>query len=359
MALSGHADVRRVRARPLLAVLVGVLSVVAFVGAATTASAGRACLSGARDGGYSYAGHQAAYRGHGVRATIMLTRAPTVDAGHVAGWVGVGGPGQGANGGDAWIQAGIASMPGTKPFLYAEITREGRDPQFILVEEGVSVGERHSIAVLELAGRPGWWRVWVDGEARDAARPHARLVGTLGADRDGRELERRHAGVQRVRLPLRARLRLVRRRRLVASVRLGTSLPRRHARAARSRRRPGRRRASIARSTSESRPAVRVRQRPRSDSEAQAFSTPIARSSVTAGRESHDGRPGCDEPRVVTGRTERERRRRVVRRRGSARGARFRSRTSVSTPPESRSDCRPECERRPRSRSDRRCRRAT
>ena len=161
---SGHADLRRVRARPLLAVLVGVLSVVAFVGAATTASAGRACLSGARDGGYSYAGHQAAYRGHGVRATIMLTRKPTVDAGHVAGWVGVGGPGQGANGGDAWIQAGIASMPGPKPFLYAEITREGRDPQFILVDDGVAVGDRHSIAVLELAGRPGWWQVRVDGE---------------------------------------------------------------------------------------------------------------------------------------------------------------------------------------------------
>ena len=87
------------------------MSIVAFVGAATTASAGRACLSGARAGGYSYAGHQAAYRGHGVRATIMLTRAPSVDAGHVAGWVGVGGPGQGANGGDAWIQAGVASVP--------------------------------------------------------------------------------------------------------------------------------------------------------------------------------------------------------------------------------------------------------
>ena len=165
------------RARPFLAVLVGVLSVVAFVGAATTASAGRACLTGARDGGYSYAGHQAAYRGHGVRATIMLTRIPTVDAGHVAGWVGVGGPGQGARGGDAWIQAGIASMPGAKPFLYAEITREGRDPQFILVEEGVSVGDRHSVAVLELAGRPGWWRIWVDGNP--VARP-VRMAGSSG-----------------------------------------------------------------------------------------------------------------------------------------------------------------------------------
>lgn len=172
-----HADVRRVRVRPLLAVLVGLLSVVAFVGAATTASAGRACLSGARDGGYSYAGYQAADRGHGVRATISLTRAPTVGAGHVAGWVGVGGPGQGARGGDAWIQAGIASMPGSKPFLYAEITREGRDPQFVLVEENVGVGARHSVAVLELAGRPGWWQISVDG--KPVKRP-VRLAGSSG-----------------------------------------------------------------------------------------------------------------------------------------------------------------------------------
>jgi hypothetical protein len=162
---SGAADVRRVRARSLLAVLVGAVSAVALVGAATTASAGRACLSETRAGGYSYAGHQAAHRSHGVRATITLTRIPTVDAGHVAGWVGVGGPGQGANGGDAWIQAGIASVPGTEPFVYAEITREGRAPKLIVVEEGVPVGLSHSLAVLEVSGRPGWWRVWADGRA--------------------------------------------------------------------------------------------------------------------------------------------------------------------------------------------------
>ena len=159
------ADETHMAVRPLLAVLVGVLTLAALIGASTTASAGRSCLSETRAGGYSYAGHQATYRGHGVRATIVLTRAPTVDAGHVAGWVGVGGPGQGANGGDAWIQAGIASMSGMGVFLYAEITREGRDPEFILVEEGVPVGRRHRIAVLEMSGRPGWWRIWMDGKA--------------------------------------------------------------------------------------------------------------------------------------------------------------------------------------------------
>ena len=173
----GHADDLRVRLRPLLAVLVGGVTVAAFVGASTTASAGRACLSGAHAGGYSYAGHQAAYHGHGVRATITATRAPSVEAGHVAGWVGVGGPAQGVNGGDEWIQAGIAAMPGVDPFIYTEITREGAPPEFVLLAEGVAVGRSHEIAVLEIAGRPGWWRVWVDGQA--ATKPVA-LRGSSG-----------------------------------------------------------------------------------------------------------------------------------------------------------------------------------
>ena len=86
-------------------------------------------------------------------------------------------PARVANGGDAWIQAGVASMPGTTPFLYAEITREGRDSQFILVDESVSLGERHTVAVLELAGRPGWWRIFVDG--KPVSRP-VRMRGSSG-----------------------------------------------------------------------------------------------------------------------------------------------------------------------------------
>jgi hypothetical protein len=154
-----------VRARALLAGLVAALTVAALVGAATQASAGRACLSTASEGGYSYAGHQATYRGHGVRATITMTRTPSVDVGHVAGWVGVGGPGQGVGGEDAWIQAGIASMPGMESVIYAEIVQDGGAPQFISVEQGVAFGRPHKLAVLEMSSRPGWWRVWVDGQA--------------------------------------------------------------------------------------------------------------------------------------------------------------------------------------------------
>jgi hypothetical protein len=173
------ADETRVRARPLLAALVAASALAALVGASTTASALRACAGGSGAGGYSYAGHQASYHGHGVRATIALTRLPSVEAGHVAGWVGVGGPGQGPNGEDEWIQAGIAAVPGAEPFLYAEVARDGRAPEFVAIEDEVVVGvERsHRIAVLETSARPGWWRVWVDGQA--ATEPIA-LAGSSG-----------------------------------------------------------------------------------------------------------------------------------------------------------------------------------
>jgi hypothetical protein len=160
---SSGADDNVVRVRRPLALLVGVSLIAVLVGASATATAGPSC--GSSPSGYSYAGHQSDTTGHGVRATIELTRSPSIAAGHVAGWVGVGGPGQGANGGDAWIQAGIASLPGMDPFIYAEVTREGRDPEFTLIEEGVAVGRAHRFAVLEVAGRPGWWKVWVDGQA--------------------------------------------------------------------------------------------------------------------------------------------------------------------------------------------------
>jgi hypothetical protein len=165
--------------RVFLALLAGALAAAALAGGSSTASAGaQACGADvAGNGGYTYAGHQASYKGHGVRATITPTRALEVQAGHVSGWVGVGGPGQGANGEDAWIQVGIASMQGMEPFLYAEITRGGRAPQFILLEAGAKIGQSRSLAVLEMGRKPGYWRVWVDGTPRTNP---VRLRGSSG-----------------------------------------------------------------------------------------------------------------------------------------------------------------------------------
>jgi hypothetical protein len=147
-----------------LMTVVGALALAALIGASSPATAGRtSCATSAA--GYSYAGHQATHRGHGVRATITPTRSPRVSAGHVAGWVGVGGPGQGPNGEDLWMQVGIAAVPGTAPFTYVEIKRGSRAPQLMIVEEGLATGRPHRLAVLEMGGRPGWWRAWVNGHA--------------------------------------------------------------------------------------------------------------------------------------------------------------------------------------------------
>jgi hypothetical protein len=165
-----------VRLRLLLALFVAAMTLAALVGSTTKASAGRVCLTDAREG-YLYAGHQATHRAHGVRATITMDREPSVRVGHVAGWVGVGGLSQGANGRDAWIQAGIASMSGRKAAVYAEVARAGAATELFLVEEGVEVGQPHELAVLEMSVRPGSWRVWVDG--RPVTGP-IRMTGSSG-----------------------------------------------------------------------------------------------------------------------------------------------------------------------------------
>lgn len=164
-SLERVADENTVSLRPLLALLVGTLLVSALIGSSRTATAGSSGCGAdfAANGGYTYAGHQATHRGHGVRATISAVRVPEVAAGHVAGWVGLGGPGQGPNGEDMWIQVGLASIPGMANFLYAEIARGGRTPRLILLEENVPVGESRDLAVLEMSRRPEVWRVWVDG----------------------------------------------------------------------------------------------------------------------------------------------------------------------------------------------------
>ena len=118
---------------------------------------------GAGSDGYAYAGLEATRVAHGVRATITPLDAPTVHAGHVAAWIGVGGLGAGAGGVDEWLQAGVASLPGDSLVVYAEIARGGGGPEFISLLEDVQPGESHRIGVLEMKSRPNWWRVWLDG----------------------------------------------------------------------------------------------------------------------------------------------------------------------------------------------------
>lgn len=127
--------------------------------------------------GYSYAGYQSAGAAHGVRATLAALADPQVRNGHVAAWVGVGGVGVGPNGTDQWLQVGLNAFHGTGSNLYYELSRGGATPSYHQLAAEVRSGSRHRVAVLEVAGRANWWRVWADG--RPVSRP-IHLPGSSG-----------------------------------------------------------------------------------------------------------------------------------------------------------------------------------
>jgi hypothetical protein len=121
------------------------------------------------EGAYAYAGMGGRELVSGVSATIAPTAVPSVRAGHVDGWVGVGGQGQGPNGADEWIQVGLTSVPDdAQNSIYYEIVRPGHRDVTHELRRNVGVGEQHRFAVREVAGRPDWWRVWLDGSPASA-----------------------------------------------------------------------------------------------------------------------------------------------------------------------------------------------
>jgi hypothetical protein len=150
---------------PLLTRLLGSTCVVACALLAALASPPEAAaLEPCGKAGYSYAGFQSANRGHGVKATLVALANPKVRNGHVAAWVGVGGAGLGPNGSDQWLQVGLNAFHGTGTNLYYEVTTGGAPPRYHELAAEVSPGQRQRVAVLELAKRPNWWRVWLNGK---------------------------------------------------------------------------------------------------------------------------------------------------------------------------------------------------
>jgi hypothetical protein len=139
------------------------------------APAAHACGSS----GYSYAGISSRDNVSGVSASLTSLAAPAVQNGHVAGWVGVGGPGLGPHGSSEWIQVGYSGFPGLSVgSLYYEVALPGSAPRYYEVSSNVDQGAQHRVAVLEVGRRHGWWRVWVDGQAVSGA---YRLPGSHGA----------------------------------------------------------------------------------------------------------------------------------------------------------------------------------
>jgi len=128
--------------------------------------------------GYSYAGLAATQRAFGISAIVTPLDPVDPISGHVAGWVGVGGPGEGPNGTDEWLQVGLSGFPGlTGSDVYYEVALPHRYPTYYKVEAGVSDGTPVEVSVVETRSRPDWWRVYLNGRAVSRA---IRLPGSRG-----------------------------------------------------------------------------------------------------------------------------------------------------------------------------------
>jgi hypothetical protein len=134
----------------------------AAVAAAALASAAGAFACG-NTTGYSYAGMGAQYHAYGISAIITPLEAFDIFNGHVAGWVGVGGPGQGPNGSDEWLQVGYSGFPSVVGSdIYYEVAQPGRFPTYHQVSAELPAGTATKLTVLEMRNRANWWRVWVN-----------------------------------------------------------------------------------------------------------------------------------------------------------------------------------------------------
>jgi hypothetical protein len=134
-----------------IGLLVGVFALAAAVLSAAAAACGK---------GYSYAGLYSDSKASGIAATISMLDEPAVtgSTSHVAGWVGVGGPGLGPNGEDEWLQVGLATFGDSRDGrLYYELARPGSPPRYTELASGIRPGKKLRVAVLELPfARDSW-----------------------------------------------------------------------------------------------------------------------------------------------------------------------------------------------------------
>jgi hypothetical protein len=145
---------REMKTRRLLVVTVAVAAL-ALVGSVATASA-------CGQDGYSYAGLGAPTVGSGISAIITPLGPFAISNGHVAGWVGIGGPGEGPHGTNEWLQIGLSGFPGLYTDVYYEVTRPHQGPVYHELMANPPADRPYRFAVLE--NRPNWWRVWFNGK---------------------------------------------------------------------------------------------------------------------------------------------------------------------------------------------------
>ena len=151
-----------------LTLLAGVLA----LAAAVFAPAALACPKG-----YSYAGLYSDSKASGIGATISMLNEPAVFGGsnHVAGLIGVGGPGAGPHGADEWLQVGLATFgDSNEGRLYYELAQPGHSPRYTELLTGIRPGQKLRVAVLELPfARDSWIVVSPAGIAGPFTLPHS------------------------------------------------------------------------------------------------------------------------------------------------------------------------------------------
>ena len=145
-------------------------------GAARTAWSGVAAPS-CTTSSYAYAGLVSNQPRKGIKASVTALTSAQVNQGHVAAWIGVGGPDSGANGEAEWLQTGLNAVENGPSELYLEVTRPGSDPEYTTILPQVTPGRSYRLAVLELAGRRDQWQVYVNGK------PTGEPVALTGSER--------------------------------------------------------------------------------------------------------------------------------------------------------------------------------
>jgi hypothetical protein len=111
---------------------------------------------------YDYAGEQQGSASSGIKVALTNARTPVVGTGHVAGWVGVGGPGLGPNNTDEWVQVGYAGFTGGNTQLYYEVAQPNVAPKYHQVMASVSPNAKNLMAVSEV--KSDSWQVSVNGK---------------------------------------------------------------------------------------------------------------------------------------------------------------------------------------------------
>ena len=140
---------------PRLLLATAAVAALALVGSVAAANA-------CGKNGYSYAGLGAPTAGSGISAIITGLGPFSIPNGHIAGWVGVGGPGEGPGGTDEWLQIGLSGFPGFYTDIYYEVARPHQAPVYHEVVANPAADHPYRVAVRE--DRPNWWRVWLDGK---------------------------------------------------------------------------------------------------------------------------------------------------------------------------------------------------